>query len=91
MLVELFPIVTIVSLISYEFVYRSAKKEITKASENLSDPDFSVGVLKFNDLAHPGYIDVSRDSGVGSETKGNGSSCDSLDEDQIREVLNHSK
>ena len=78
-------------MISYEFVYRSAKKEIIKAAENPSDPDFSVGVLKFNDLAHPGYIDTSRDSGVGTETKENGSSCISLDEDQIREVLNHSE
>ena len=52
LLIELFPILTILSLVSYEFVYRRAKKEISNRSSN--DPDFSVGVLKFKDIANPG-------------------------------------
>ena len=53
MTVEFFPILTIISLVSYEFVYRSAKKEISMESEDSNNPNFKVGVLNFKDIAHP--------------------------------------
>jgi len=91
--VELFPILTIYSLVSYEFIFRSVKKEISKEAKDLSDPDFSVGVLNFKDIAHPDKDDEVRKSNADTEDfkdTGYNSNCDSLDEDQMREVLNAS-
>lgn len=57
--IELFPILTIFSLVSYEFIYKSAKKDISKKEpEDTNEPNFKVGVLKFRDITHPDSIDT---------------------------------